>query len=408
MSAGRWRAAALWGTLGLLHLVPLFWFPINNPNERVRIYMTAAMVDHGSFAIGYREARGRTFHDGGSIYDRWGYVNDKALVCDDPELEPPDCEGRLYSAKAPGSSFLAVPAYLLARFLGDPDDYREVAQYLRFFTMVLPGLLFLVFFRRYASTWVGDAWLLDLVTLGLGAGSMLLTYSHMLAGHQTTAILLFTGFALTEMGTRPAAPASRALLLALGGLATTASVVVEYPSIAGALVVGGLLLLRRPRVAGLLSFAAGSLTPAFLMGWFHASAFGAPWRTAYATLENPQFVKDIAPGFMGLRGPELENLGGSFLAPFNGMFFYAPWLVLVVPALLLLPWLLRRARNPGVTVPACTAAVAVLAFTVFISCHSLWRGGWTVGPRYMVPFVPFAGLLIVLLLDAPGGAWRRG
>jgi len=395
--------------LTLLYVYPLFYFPINNPNERVRIYMTAAMVDHGTFVIGWREARRRSFKDVGSVYDRWGYVNDKALVCDDPELEPPDCAGPLYSAKAPGTSFLAVPAYAAYAAFGDTDDYRSVTLFLRLALMVFPGLLFLWGFRRYVSRWVPDPWLLDVGTLGLGLGSMFMTYSHMVAGHQLTALLLFAGFALAEIGSRHEAVRRRHLLVALGGMATAMSVVVEYPSVVGAAAVGSMVLvraLRTRRWAVLLSFTLGCLPPAFLMGWFHTSAFGAPWRTAYVTLENPQFVKDIAYGFMGIRTPKLENLEGSFLAPYNGMFFFAPWFALIVPALLALPWVIRRIRGPRVGAAAFTATAVMFLFTLFISAHSLWRGGWTLGPRYIVGFVPFAAFLILLWMEALEGLGR--
>jgi hypothetical protein len=402
------RTVGVFAALALLYLYPLFYFPINNPNERVRIYMTAAMVDHGTFAIGWREAKKRKgFKDVGSVYERWGYVNDKALVCDDPDLEPPDCEGPLYSAKAPGTSFLAVPAYAAWSLVGDTDDYRSVTLFLRIALLLVPGLLFLWGFRWYASQWITDPWILDTGTLGLGLGSMFLTYSHMVAGHQLTALLLFVGFALTEIATRD--PRRAHLLMALGGMATAMSVVVEYPSVVGAAAVGVLALVRVVRGRRwtlLVAFVAGCVPPAFLMGWFHTVAFGAPWRTAYATLENPQFVKDIAPGFMGIRGPEWENLEGSFLAPYNGMFFFAPWFALVLPALAALPWVIRRTQGPQVRGAAWTSAGVVLMFTLFITCHSLWRGGWTLGPRYIVGFVPFAALLIMLRGEALRGPWR--
>jgi len=192
-------------------------------------------------------------------------------------------------------------------------------------------------------------------------------------------------------------------------MATAMSVVVEYPSVVGAAAVGVLVLVRviRSRDWALLGlFVAGCLPPAFLMGWFHTAAFGAPWRTAYATLENPQFVKDIAPGFMGIRGPQWENIEGSFLAPYNGMFFFAPWFALIIPALLALPWVIRRIRRPEVRGAAWTSAAVVLLFSLFIACHSLWRGGWTLGPRYIVGFVPFAALLIMLRVSALRGAWQ--
>ncbi len=99
------------GRLFLLLAVAYGWlfvfFPkINNPNELVRIYAARALVEEHTWSIGRRTRLG----DAGAVYTSWGYVNDKALVCDDPALKPPACEGRLFAAKAPGPTALAVAA----------------------------------------------------------------------------------------------------------------------------------------------------------------------------------------------------------------------------------------------------------------------------------------------------------
>src|SRR5512134_3987902 len=68
------------------------WFPaIHSANELPRAYLTAAMVDDGTFAI-----------DGGIA--RWGKTGD---------VSPSG--GHVYSNKAPGSSILAIPGYLAVK-----------------------------------------------------------------------------------------------------------------------------------------------------------------------------------------------------------------------------------------------------------------------------------------------------
>ncbi|MBM4355122.1 MAG: hypothetical protein FJ109_15280 [Deltaproteobacteria bacterium] len=399
-------SALLWTFLLAAYLYPQFLFPIHNPNERARSYMTAAMFDHGTFAIGYRKPakQGRGFVDEGSVYDRWGYVNDKALVCDDPALVPPDCAGTLYSAKAPGTSFLGYPVYAVLKLVADALG-REVSQetillVLRLFTVVLPTLLLLSLFRRFALRAGFDPVLSDLATAGLGVGSMVYTYSHMFAGHQVTAYLLF--FALltawrSRTDDRPRWPAATGFFLAT-------AVSAEYPMALVAVVLVAYQWFCRPRPKTILWAFLGGLLPVLLTAWFHVAAFGRPWRTAYATLENPGFVRDIAPGVMGLREPRLENLFGAFVAPYEGLFFFAPWMVLCIPAIIDYVVRRRRVEPPQMRALFFTGATALLALTVFISCHSLWRGGWTLGPRYIVPFAPFAALLILHWASL----WSRG
>lgn len=393
--AGPW---VLWGAILIAYLYPLYLFPIHNPNERVRIYMTAAMVEHDTFAIGYREKKGRgagRFRDSGSVTDKWGYVNDKALTCEDPDEKPPDCAGALYSAKAPGTSYLGYPFYAAGAFVADTlgrtfTMYGAII-YLRLFVVIVPSLFMLFLIRRFAAQRGLDEVAADLVTAGVALGSMVFTYSHMFAGHQVSAYLLFFSFyAAYVSSTRPSP-----IWPLLAGLSAGMGVCVEYPML---LVFAAIFLFQwkvRPRLTTWLYFGLGALGPALSAAWYHWAAFGHPLKTPYSTLENPQFVKDIAPGFMGLRAPSLENLFGAFVSPFEGMFYFAPWMALAI----LVPFIyfirdLRSDDKTSRSVVFC-ALGSVALLCLFISCHSLWRGGWTLGPRYIVPVVPFAALLLI-------------
>lgn len=406
MTSASWTSRVgtvlLWTAIGAAYLYPQFLFDIHNPNERVRIYMTAAMVEEGSFVIGTRtpQERGRGFADKGVVYERWGYVNDKALVCDDPAATPPDCAGPLYSAKAPGSSFLGYPFYaalygISKATTGDTPSMETIILVLRLFTVILPTLFMLVAFRRFAGASGYDPVLADLLTAGVALGSMVYTYSHMFAGHQISAYLLFFGFlAAWKMHTD-----ERLRWPALSGLCAAMAVVVEYPMALVSLVLFVYAMRNRFTLKAFLAFCGGATLPAILMGWFHWSAFGGPHKTAYATLENPQFVKDIAHGFMGLRQPKLENLFGAFVSPYEGLLFFAPWIALA--ALVPIAYYLRYFRRDSQQFRSVFAVnmAAVIALAIFISCHSLWRGGWTLGPRYIVPIVPFAGVLVLHGMD---------
>ncbi len=400
--------ALFWLALAAAYLYPQFLFDIHNPNERVRVYMTAAMVEHNTFAIGYREPnkKGRGFRDVGSVYDRWGYVNDKALVCDDPELKPPDCVGTLYSAKAPGTSFMGYPFYaalygISKATTGEAPSMETILLVLRLFTVILPSLLMLVLFRRFAAQSGFDPVLSDLLTFGVGIGSMVYTYSHMFAGHQVAAYLLFFAF-LAAWKTRDD---GRWRWPLWAGLCAGTAVFVEYPFVLVVLPLFAYLLRNRFTWRTFLGFSAGGVLPAVLTGWFHWSAFGRPWRTAYATLENPQFVKDIAPGVMGLREPQLENLYGAFVSPFEGLFFFAPWMALMVVVIGTYFIVHFRSDSRPFRSVFNVNAGAVAMLTLFIACHSLWRGGWTLGPRYIVPIVPFGGILVLLGLDRLARRW---
>jgi hypothetical protein len=393
---GRIGSFLLWLAIVTAYLYPQFLFNIHNPNERVRIYMTAAIVEEQTFAIGRRTMTGENSSvDGGLIYDRWGYVNDKALVCDDPSLVPPNCDGLLYSAKAPGSSFLGIPFYAVIKgvgeLLGRKLGMNLILIYLRLFLVIIPTLVMLVLFRRYARTHGTDPVLADLLTLGMAVGSMVYTYSHMVAGHQIATYCLFFSFLAAWKATSNDGNKWPLWSGFWGGMA----VFVEYPMALVSLIIFAYFIGNLKSIKRLGAFVAGGSIPAVFTAWFHFAAFGSPLATPYSHLENPQFIEDIAPGFMGLREPRLLNLQDAFVAPYEGLFFFAPWMALMVGALILYPALSYRFDTSKLRKLFWCHSGAVLALTLFIVCHSLWRGGWTLGPRYIVPIVPFGAMLVL-------------
>jgi hypothetical protein len=192
----------------------------------------------------------------------------------------------------------------------------------------------------------------------------------MFAGHQMAAVALAAAFLCAFWRTfRPF----------WFGFFCLLAVAVEYPSAPAAAILAAAAFARHRR--GALLFALGAAPWIAVLVQFHSSAFGAPWSTPYGDLENAQFIRDIAPGFLGISVPTWERIVGSLLSPRLGLLFWAPWIAVAFVS----PRLLAR-QGHGV-------AFAVVAYyLVFQITHALWRSGWTVGPRYMTPLVPFAAI----------------
>ncbi len=431
--------ASRWLLLGVCVLAYCWLFPwserTNNPNENVRIYMVRSIVEHGTFAIGERAMVGGRRVDSGPILADWGWVNDKALACADPSQAPPDCSGKLYPGKAPGTSLFGVPFYAAQlwawRLSGQGTPSRgATVWWLRFWCVVLPTLVAWSWLAGHLTAATGRPRIALAATLAAALGSLSLTYGQMFAGHQPSGLALLLLFAaIVRAGAAPSRGA-----IAVAGLAAGAAVCIEFPAAPAAILLVAWLVLRRRRLADLTWLAIGGAAPVALLAAFNWSAFGTPWELPYAHLENPGFVRDIAPGFFGISLPDADKLYGSLISPFTGLWFWAPWCALAFMGLIGLRGRAQAAagdhdgqrgaaaNGPGSPAKAASlvdperwltpraegvvAAVIVLYFLVFQTSHSLWRGGWVVGPRYITPLVPFAAIACAHGIAQLGARWR--
>jgi hypothetical protein len=129
-------------------------------------------------------------------------------------------------------------------------------------------------------------------------------------------------------------------------------------------------------IPGLGSFAGLAIYCVYNYERFgHPLTFGQPWSFAISAIP--------------------EGLAGLLLSPGRGLLWYCPPLVLSVAAF-------RKARQLN----SYTALLIVGVFAGFLSLHSLWSywsGGWSWGPRFLLPAIP--GLAALLgFLEAN---WRR-
>lgn len=367
-----------WWLIGLIALICIAAFPyferLNNPNEHVRLYMTMAIVEEGTFAI-----NGPT--------ERFGWVNDRALR-----------EGQLYAGKAPGASFLGVPAYALLSWLSEePPSRARALRFLRLLAVTLPSLIFLFFLRRFFDELPGSPWLHDVVLVAYGLGSMALAYGLMFAGHQLAAVCLGGAF-IAGYGAGKQIAHERGGVLwraLLAGLLLGAAPAMEYPAALGAALVGlYLLLVLRRRPLALILMLAASLPPVALLLGYHWVAFGSPFAFPYDFIENPAFQRLLNTGWHGSTLPRGDRLLAILFAPNFGLLFLTP-LLLLAP----LGWLaFRRAWSSEpphrrhlywVTLSVPTLLV------LYLASSALWRAGWAVGPRYIASALPFACIAAV-------------
>jgi len=357
------------------------YFPrIHSANELPRVYLVQAMVEDHTFAIDRGVAR-------------W-----EATV----DVSP--WNGHSYSNKAPGSSMLVAPVYAGVRAVAGEPSLAVTMWLCRVVAGVLPMLLFLALLDRFLDRWAQGA-AKRLVLVAYALGSMAMTYSILYVSHQLAAVCVGSAwiFALDHAaGRRPL----RAM--AVAGLLAGASVLVEYQA-AFALpplavhAIWKLRTLPRRQLGRALGVAAlAAALPIAVLLAYHAACFGSPLRTGYDASQT--FAEYHQQGFLGIT--ELRGIAfyGSTFRPDNGLFTLAPWWLLAIPGGVFL-WLgYQREREPDIVLVCGSIAVIYL---LFISSINFWRGGWTVGPRYITVMLPFLLPLVAAAVStAATGRWR--
>lgn len=125
---------------------------------------------------------------------------------------------------------------------------------------------------------------------------------------------------------------------------------------------------------GALTLGAAAVVALGLSHWVR---FGDPFETG----RHGHYSHFIVPG---------NGLLAMLVSPGRSLFVYSPALLVALPGW---PRLLRRMPVEGWFALSCVA-VRLL----FVATRSDWWGGWAIGPRFLLPIIPFGlmGLLEVL------------
>jgi len=373
---GRYSLLIILG-LAFLYIYPFPFFErLHNPSEDSRILMSRAIVDHDSFVVD--KAMGNGYGSNGDLARR---------------------DGKHYSCKAPGTSYLGVPVLFGARLAG-VESKRGETHLLRLFLSILPSIVFLFLFGRFLRRFVPDqrAWIL--VMAGLGAGTMHLTYGMLLYGHQQAAISLFGAFMAFYYNR--SRKGDSILLLAGGGALVGLAVACEYQSVFSAAVVGVYGIAATHRRIRMLWIIAGGIPPVALMLLYHYVAFGSVFSSGMDFLVNRTYRAYQDHGYKGLFVFSWSGVWGTLFSPRNGLFFFSPWLLLAIPGLY------AMARRPDMRREALCVGLAALAYVVFVSGMYAWKGGWSVGPRYVGAAIPFMAFSAALFTGTRAGRSTTG
>lgn len=321
-----------------------------------------------------------------------------------------------YSDKAPGVAFAGIPVYAVLRPLLalpvvdglvtrlanspafaatlNPEGSGVATDKVRFAITqvavawvvgVLPSVAVAVLVQKLLLLWgVSARWSAG-VALAYGVLTPVFAYANSAYGHQLCAALLLGAFYLTH--TLPANP-SAGRLLAVGGLLGYA-VLTEYPAVP---VVAGLWLYAGYRLWQMgvwrrlawVTVAGAALAGVWMA--YNTAIFGGPLNLGYSYSE--QWVSQHSTGFVSLGLPTTEALWGMSFGLFRGLFVLAPWLLLSGPGWW--AWWHSGEQRAAWWV----SALVVGAFVAFNASSVMWWGGFSVGPRYLLPALPWLALAV--------------
>jgi hypothetical protein len=346
-------------------------------NISSRLMLTYAVVDRGTLSI-----------DG----------------LDDQTRDIARYQGHYYSDKTPGFSILGVLPYSLSKlvlrlpdhplnqpgFAHWPADYWVTLGTSGLLT-ALSALILVGLARKLGCGPLRSAF----IGLAYGLATPAFAYATLAYGHQVSAFALLASFALIgREGRRPYLTSGIA-----GFLAAYASVVEiqvgPVSAILGFSLIARVIGKKRP-IGAVLTFGLGALVPTLILLGYNTLAFGSPWRMGYFYEVLDQFSSvhsETNP--LGIGRPDWSKLPELLWGERRGLIRFAPIVLLTIPGMVALGF--RRAWSTLIVGASTMAAVLLVNLS-----YPEWTGGWSTGPRLLLPLLPFAMLPIASLLAVGG------
>ncbi|HEX2908462.1 MAG TPA: hypothetical protein VHO69_16440 [Phototrophicaceae bacterium] len=329
-------------------------------------------------------------------------------------------EDHYYTDKSLGPSLVALPFYLvfkavaalppIERFIEsgqglgsfndtlNPDGqgvrpeavYQGLAlTFMTFFAMAIPSAILGVVVFLFAARFANRDWYAFILALAFGLATIAFPYSNVLYQHQLAAFGAFVGFFLLWRVIYEKASLNWLWVVGLlFGLAT----ITEYPVVPFLGIIFLWAIIKMPNRLALYRVVLAAVPLGLIFAAYNYAVFRTPLPVGYEYSTNWQ--NEHQTGFMSLTTPSLERLYGLTFSPVRGIFLISPFLLLAVPGFFTL-WREQKDQRGA----AIVIDLVVIGFFTYNAASSMWWGGFTVGPRYLIPMLPFLTLPIIFTLN---------
>ena len=309
--------------------------------------------------------------------------------------------GHYYSDKAIGPAISGAifyfPIYWLEQIFNLQIPNTGIKWILTILIIGIPsaiagGLMYILCF------WMtGDRFRAYLITLSITLGTMYLPFSITLFSHQLTASLLFSAFFIAFL-LKERFELWKKYYLFLFGFLLGWALICEYTSaiIVLPLIVYYLFIIwRNPKLRNLSSITLpmlGGLIPVMLQLIYNKLCFGDYFSVGYSFLSTREHWNlAMKQGFMGINWPNLRVLYYMTLHPLMGVFWMSPVLLLSIIG----AWAIFRKHH--YQEEFILAVWMICSLFVIMSGYVAWWGGSSVGPRYIIPALPFFCILLTTI-----------
>lgn len=336
-------------------------------NPKSRLALTYALVERGSVQID-------------------PYWNLPDLLTRDVAVY----ENHVYSDKIIGTSLLGVPAFMIVKGVelarGKPFHPNVRRYIVNLFSVgavgagagVLLFWLLLSVSRAPASrqSVIGAA----VISLAVFLGTQLLLYGTVFMAYAPVAFFELALLLLVQQRRGDAPPVSCGLL---GGAALLCDYTAVF-SVAGLTIWLFVNLKRRSDIWKTFAATIAVLLPFFVYVYAIFGRFAIPYQYEF----HPMFRWFMEQGVMGATSPKPIVLYLITLHPYRGLFFHSPVLLVALAGLAIM------LRRPAQRLLGLVLAGIILVFLLFNSAYYMWWGGWSFGPRILIPAVPLLAIAL--------------
>ena len=309
-------------------------------------------------------------------------------------------DGHYYSDKAIGPAVSGVliytPLYLMEIIFNHPG-IATVKWILTFLIVGLPSaiggsLMYTLYYYLSKSRFKAY-----LVTIAIALGTMCLPYSVTFFSHQITASLLYCVFIIIFFLKENPGMSWKTSYLFLIGFLLGWALICEFPSaiIILTLIVYYFLIAWKAhenwRLRTIVLPFMGGIIPIVLQLLYNKLCFGNFFSLGYLNESSPLFHSALQQGLVGIQWPDLSAVYYMILHPTMGIFWESPALLFsFIGAGIMFHKRLYRKE-------AILAIWIICSYTVILSGSFIWWGGNAVGPRYIIPVLPFFGILLIFV-----------